>query len=210
MHGRVVLEAQVHRTGATMSAQIAGAAPGTPGRGTIRGATFLRSALGRPSIRIAIALAASVLVVVQDYLSWANGIDVQVPAGPRTFSEWFDVGLRVGVQVGLAVAIAVLVIVGIDFAVLGLVDWRRGVRGMDRSPFECGPTRVALAQSARQDHAMPLFLSLVYVGASIATPIGFAIPNVTLSAAHAGPISTVVVAVATGLATGGVLVLIYS
>ena len=176
---------------------------------SVWGAVQLRHALRSFETLLLIALAVSVVVVVQDALTWAGVLSVHVPAGPRPFADGWSIGLGVGLQVALGLTIAILVIIGIVVAVTGLIAWRRGVTAMVQGSPEFGPAQVAAARTAREDHSLTLWLFLVYVIVAAAVSIAFVGINATLSAASAGTWPEVVGSVATGLATSGVLVAIY-
>lgn len=184
-------------------------APIPPLSGTVWGATFLRAALRRFELLLSVALAISVLVLVEDYLTWSGIATMNMPAGPRPFAEWWTIGLGVGLQVALGLSIAMLVIIGIVLAVTGMVSWRRGVLTMDRASFEFGPAQVEAARKARSDHSLTLWLFLIYVLAAIAVSVVIAALNATLTGASVDRVPEAIASVVTGLATSSVLVLIY-
>lgn len=187
-----------------------GAAPPAGGvGGTIGGVAGLSEALRRFRTVVALALAISAVVLVMDLLTWTGVIGNGFPPGPRTFAEWWAIGVGVGLQVALGLSIAILVVFGIIYGVLGLIAWRRGVLAMTAFAFEYGPAQIEAARRAREEHSMTLWLFLVYVLVAIAVAIVFAAVNATLSAAQVSSLPGVAASVATGAATGLVLFLIY-
>ena len=181
---------------------------GTPG-GTLSGAASLRSALSRLERIVSLALAVAVLVLVESYLT-ALGVFDRMPEPGAPFNITWVTGIQLGVGIAVGVAIGVLVIIIIVLAVLGAVAWRRGVLTMTAAAPEMGPAHEAACRAARQDYSHTLWMFLVLVFAAIVVSVTFAGVNGALAWLGIGPMPSPVGTVATGLATGVVLVLIYS
>ncbi len=179
--------------------------PSTPAYGTLEGASSVRQALGRLRTLISLGLAISVLAFVEGYLSWGGFYTALERIGRNALSlTWWD-GVQIALVVALAVAIVVLAIVAFVTAIRGLLVWRRGVLKMVQSAPELGAAHVASCRQAREEHSLTLWLFLVYVFVAVAVSAGIA-----GTAATAGTsIPSWLTSLASGLATGGVLVAIY-
>lgn len=179
-------------------------APGS----TATGVVTLRSALGRLQTLASIALAISVLVLVETYLSW-SGLFGKIPRPGAPFDLSWTVGVQIGIAVAAAVAIGVLVVIAVILAILGLLAWRRGVLAVVAASAEFGPSHVEACARARKDHGMTLWMVLGIVLAAIVVSIIFAGVNGTLAVVGVGTLPGVVGSIVTGLATGIVLVAVY-
>lgn len=180
---------------------------GTPG-GTASGVASLRSALSRLERIVSLALAVAVLVLVESYLT-SIGVFSRMPEPGAPFNLSWVTGVQLGVGIAVGITIGVLVIIMIVLAVLGAIAWRRGVVTMTFAAAEMGPAHEAACRAARQDHRHTLWLFLVLVFAAILVSITFAGVNGTLAWLGIGTLPGTVGTIATGLATGVVLVLIY-
>ena len=181
---------------------------GTPD-GTVSGAASLRSALSRLERIVSLALAVAVLVLVESYLT-SIGVFRQLPEPGTLFNVSWVTGIQLGVGIAVGVAIGVLVIIMIVLAVLGAIAWRRGVVTMTAAAAEMGPAHEAACRTARQDHTHTLWMFLVLVFAAIVVSVTFAGVNGALAWLGIGRLPGTVGTIATSLATGVVLVLIYS
>ncbi len=182
-------------------------ASAAPGR-TAAGASTLRRALGRLETIASLALATSVLVLLEGYLSW-SGVLGKIPGPGEPWNFPWVTGVQIGLGIALALAIAVLVIVIIVSAVLGFIAWRRGVLAMVAASPEFGPNQVEACQKARKDFSTTLWLFLVLILAAIVVSLVFVSVNGALAMAGAKALPGTLVSVATSLATGSVLVAIY-
>ncbi len=193
-----------------LSSASAGSAAATPmfPSGSVAGAAIVRSALGRLRTLVSLALAVSVLVLVEGYLS-SLGVFGKVPGVGGPFNLDWITAVQIGVGIAVGVSIGVLVVIALVFAILGLLAWRRGVLAMVSAGAEMGPAQESSCQTARRDHRTTLWLFLVLVLAAIVVSVAFAGVNGAMSWLGIGAVPGVVGSVATSLATGAVLVLIY-
>lgn len=192
-----------------MSANVPAAGNPMPDGGTVWGAASVRKALDRFRTLLDLAIAATVLIVLEDYLTKLEVIPGTVPSGPLSYAEWWTVTLPISLAIVLGLAIAALVIAAIVVAVMGAGAWRRGVLAMVQGSPELGAAQAESAQRARRDHARTLWLFLGFIVVAIVLAIAFAVTNFALTHANLRELPGVVQSVASSLGSGAVLVGIY-
>lgn len=178
--------------------------------GTVWGAISVRRALSRLRGLAAIALAASVLVLLLDALNYTGVVTWgPPPSNPQGFADWWTFGVGIGVLVAIGIAIVVLVITGVVYAITGVTAWRRGVLAMNNASFEYGPEHVKAARQAREDHSLTLWMVVLYIAVGIAVSIVGGAFSAILDNANLGPIPGAATTVASNLAGSVVLVFAY-
>jgi hypothetical protein len=156
-----------------------------------------------------VAVAASVLVLAEDFLSWRGVFQAlaRLGAGPQSGS--WSTGGQIAIRAVLGIAIGLLVIIGIANAVLGLVAWRRGVLGTQRAAPEYGPAHAEACERARADHGTTLWRFLVLLLVAIGVVVALAGVNAAFFVVGLGTVPGTFASIATNLATVAFVVAMY-